>query len=112
MMEKDKKYLYDIFNAIELIDEFMKEINSFNGYEKDQKTQSAVERQLGIIGEAVNQYNKLSINLLSYSKEIIGFRNRIIHAYDSIDNSIVWVIIKKYLPELRTEVQSLINYKN
>jgi len=109
MTEKAKKYLSDISIAIDLINDFMKGINSFNEYQLDIKTQSAVERQLGIIGEAVNQFNKESNNTLKFSKEIVGFRNRIIHAYDSIDNSIVWVIIKKYLPDLLVEVKSLTN---
>lgn len=36
--------------------------------------------------------------------QIIGFRNRLIHAYDKIDNAIVWVIIKKHLSGLRIEI--------
>jgi len=66
----------------------------------DIKTQSAVERQLGIIGEAVNNFEKLEENIsLINAENIIGFRNRPIHAYDSIDNAIVWNIIKKHLPD-------------
>ena len=45
MTEKGAKYLSDIIPAIELIDEFTKDINSFSNYSFDLKTQSAVERQ-------------------------------------------------------------------
>ena len=38
------------------------------------------------------------------AKKIVGFRNRLIHAYDSIDNAMVWVIIVRYLKELKFEV--------
>lgn len=111
-MEKGKKYLSDILRAINLIDNFLSDINSFEDYSFDEKTQSAVERQLGIIGEAVNQFNKLyPQKTLKYSKVIVGFRNRIIHAYDSIDNSIVWVITKKYLSPLKIEVKTILNDK-
>jgi len=44
MTEKNKKYLSDIVMAIALINEFTINISSFTIYEKDRKTQSAVER--------------------------------------------------------------------
>jgi len=59
MTEQSSKYLTDILMAIELIEDFTKDINSFTDYERDRKSQSAVERQLVIIGEAVNQFQKL-----------------------------------------------------
>ncbi len=104
-MERAQKYLSDILIAIDLIDSFVDGINSFSEYEADLKTQSAVERQLGIIGEAVNQYRKEHPeDELGNSKQIVGFRNRIFHSYDSVDNSIVWVILKKYLVPLKAEI--------
>ena len=62
MTEKGLKYIADIIHAIELIEEFTISIPLYSDYEKDQKTQSAVERQLGIIGEAVNKIHKLGLN--------------------------------------------------
>ncbi|MGI4750262.1 MAG: HepT-like ribonuclease domain-containing protein [Janthinobacterium lividum] len=108
MMEKSKKYLSDILVAITLIEEFTIGINDFNIYNNDRKTQSAVERQLGIIGEALTQLRKSDPNIIIQNdKQIIGFRNRIIHAYDSIDNSIIWAIINRHLKELKKEVLSI-----
>lgn len=105
MTEKGRKYLSDMIMAIDLIESFTKENNSFDEYESDLKTQSAVERQLGIIGEVVNKFRQeCPDEFLENSKQIVGFRNRIIHAYDSIDNSIIWVIIKKYLQPLKQEI--------
>lgn len=102
----DKKYLDDILNSIELVEEFLLETSSFVEYSNDKKTRSAVERQLGIIGEAVNKFDKINpVESLENTMQIIGFRNRIIHAYDSIDNTIVWAIIKNHLPKLKAEVQ-------
>ena len=106
MTDQGKKLLSDILSAIILIEEFTDDINSFDAYTNDAKTQSAVERQLSIIGEAVNSYDKLeNIDSLEKSRKIVGFGNRLIHAYDSIDNSIVWVIIIRYLNDLKIEVQ-------
>jgi uncharacterized protein with HEPN domain len=94
--------------SIELIEEFIPEQYSFFDYLKDKKTSSAVERHLGIIGEAVNKYDKLNTeNSLKNTKQIISLRNRIIHSYDSIDDNIIWGAIKKDLPLLKKEVLKL-----
>ncbi len=109
MTERGKKYLSDIQLAIDLIESFTADIESFEQYSSDLKTQSAVERQLGIIGEAMNKFQKeCPDKILENTKQIVGFRNRLIHAYDSIDNSIVWVILKKYLILLKSEIQGLL----
>ncbi len=101
MTENRKKYLFDILMAINLIEKFTIETVDFNSYQTDLKTQSAVERQLAIIGEVLTRINKFEPGLdIKNAKQIIGFRNRLIHAYDSIDNSIVWVIIKRHLEKL------------
>lgn len=105
MTDQQKKYLSDILTACELIDLFVEDARTYDDYLNDIKTQSAVERQLGIIGEAVNKFNKLSENNLDKSKQIVGFRNRIIHSYDQIDTTIVWAVIKNHLPPLKEEVQ-------
>lgn len=108
MTEKGLKYLDDIIHAIELIEEFTVAIPLYSDYEKDLKTQSAVERQLGIIGEAVNKFDFIHPEVsLKNARKIVGFRNRIIHAYDSVDSSMVWAIIKRYLKPLYQEVKML-----
>jgi len=105
MTEKSQKYLSDIIHSIELIEEFTKSIKTFSQYENDFKTQSAVERHLGIIGEAVNKCDILNPNdSLVNARKIVGFRNRLIHAYDAIDPSMIWAIIKQYLQPLKEEV--------
>jgi len=108
MTEINKKYLVDIILSIELIDDFFINCSSFNDYESDLKTKSAVERQLIIIGEVINKINKTDDVKLTYSKEIINFRNRLVHAYDSIDDAIVWAIKHNHLPKLKTEVEALL----
>jgi uncharacterized protein with HEPN domain len=105
MTEKGLKYLYDILHVIDLIEEFIAPISNYNQYVSDLKTQSAVERQLGIIGEAVNKYDAIHPDLsLENSRKIVGFRNRLIHAYDAVDTSMVWAIIKSHLTPLKEEI--------
>jgi uncharacterized protein with HEPN domain len=99
-----KKYLVDIEFAISLIQDFVLN-QDFYDYQADYKTKSAVERQLGIIGEAVNNFKQACAKPLENSKQIIAFRNRLIHAYDSTEDEIVWAIIKRHLPKLLSEVK-------
>jgi len=109
MNDKSRKFLTDISIAIEHIENFCIDTASFGIYQQDLKTKSAVERQLAIIGEAVNKLIQSDSEIiLSKAKEIIQFRNRAIHAYDSIDDSIVWVILKNHLPVLKFEVEKLL----
>ena len=104
MTDQSKKYLSDIYSAIELIEDFTLSIADFNQYCSDLKTRSAVERQLGIIGEAVNKFDELSPKVtLENARKIVGFRNRLIHANDAIDNSIEWAILKNHLKPLKVE---------
>jgi len=106
-MDQGKKFLSDILHAIELIESFTSDIKAFDIYISDLKTQSAVERQLGIIGEAVNKFEKLfPESQLTHAHKIVGFRNRLIHTYDAIDPSIIWAIIKNHLTPLRKEIIS------
>jgi uncharacterized protein with HEPN domain len=107
-MERNQKLLTDIYSAINLITDFVSTTKNFEDYTSDLKTQSAVERQLAIIGEALNQLRKLDENSIEINSaiQIISFRNRLVHSYDSIDNSVVWAIIKKHLPILKEDIKN------
>jgi uncharacterized protein with HEPN domain len=105
MTEQGKKYLSDVFRAIELIEEFTKSVHEYDNFLSDLKTQSAVERQLGIIGEAVNKFDQLfPESSIEHARKIVGFRNRIIHSYDAVDTSIIWTIIQRHLDPLKKEI--------
>ncbi len=108
MKLESKKYLSDIEYSIGLIEEFLEDY-TFSEYQVDLKTKSAVERQLGIIGEAVNNFKKTESIELSHSKEIIAFRNRLIHAYNNLEDEIIWVIINQHIPNLKEEIIVLLN---
>lgn len=105
MTEKEQKFLSDISYSIELVENFTKEIKSFSEYSKDLKTKGAVERHLGIIGEAVNKFLKESkANELKNASQIISLRNRLIHSYDNIDDAIIWSIVTRHLSPLKEEI--------
>ena len=89
MTDKAKKYLLDILEAVESIEEFTKGIN-FVQYQKNKLVKRAVEREFEIIGEAMNRLLKFDDEIkISSSKRIIGMRNRVIHGYDKIDDGII-----------------------
>jgi len=69
----------------------------------------AIERELEIIGEALNRIEKLNptINITS-KKQIINMRNRVIHGYDKIDDEIIWGVLVRHLPLLKIEVLELL----
>ncbi|MBX2897933.1 MAG: DUF86 domain-containing protein [Cyclobacteriaceae bacterium] len=109
MTEKERKFLSDISNSIDLIEKFTKDLKSFGEYEKDLKTKGAVERHLGIIGEAVNKFLKESkTNDLKNASQIISLRNRLIHSYDNVDDSIIWSIVTRHLRPLKDEINKKI----
>ena len=68
--------------------------------------QDAVERNIEIIGEAMNNLLKMepSINISS-ARRIVDARNKIIHGYDEIENVQIWGIIINSLPVLKKEVK-------
>lgn len=61
MTDEAKKYLSDIQQAINLIEEFMIDTENFFDYQSNPKTKSAVERQLGIVGEAASKFKKVNV---------------------------------------------------
>ena len=108
MKLESKKYLSDIEYSISLIEQFL-EGYSFIEYQKDLKTKSAVERQLGIVGEAVNKFKKTENIELSESREIIAFRNRLIHAYNNLEDEISRAVINQHIPKLKKEIIGLLS---
>jgi uncharacterized protein with HEPN domain len=107
MTDRKKKWVLDILSSIEKIEEFLVNI-SFENYLRDLKTQSAIERQIGIIGEVLSQLRKSNSGvMITESEKIIGLRNRIIHAYDGIDQSMIWAIVKIHLPILKKELEEI-----
>lgn len=81
MQPETKKYLYDVLQACEAILDFTKG-RALEDYEKDLMRRSAVERQLMIIGEALNQPRRMDADVEEHVKDvrdIISLRNVIVH---------------------------------
>ena len=105
-----KTWLYDIIQSINEIDSYYEnKPRIFEEYLADIKTKRAIERDLEIIGEAVNRIRKKDKNIkLENANKIVGTRNRIIHGYDKVSDDLIWSIVINHLPKLKEEVQRLI----
>jgi uncharacterized protein with HEPN domain len=113
MQHSVEMYLLDIQNSIDSINEYLGTERNFKTYESNKLLRRAVERELEIIGEAVNRILKVNPEIdISDSRRIVNLRNLVIHAYDSVDNVIIWGIIDKDLPLLKNQVAELIKNKN
>mgnify|MGYP000167322070 CR=1 FL=1 len=102
MQHEEAKYLVDALQACEAIVDFTRN-KSLDEYRKDFLLRSAVERQFEILGEAFSRLNTLDSEYREHCPEmgkIIGMRNRLIHGYDTVDDSIVWDAIQNHLPPL------------
>lgn len=64
------------------------------------------------IGEALGQAAEVT-EVLSEEvpdlPDMISFRNRIAHGYDSLDHEIVWDIVQKNVPRLRIQLEELLD---
>lgn len=72
-------------------------------YSADRLLRRAIEREFEIIGEALHRLERLdpaTAQRIPELREIIDFRNRITHGYDTIDDSVVWGVVKDFLPSL------------
>ncbi len=111
MDERIVKWLYDIRDAINEIKSYFEDTpKDFNQYQSNILLKRAIERDLEIIGEAVNRIIQRDPTFpIANAKRIVGLRNQIIPAYDNISDENVWAIVTKHVPMLKNEVQSLID---
>ena len=108
MTERDGLFLAHILIAIADIESFT--IEGRGTFLTDRKTQSAVMRQLAIVGEAVKNLSPALVvgEPAVPWRQIAGARDRLIHAYFSVDLDAVWSMVEQDLPTLRENVQRIV----
>ncbi|HRN40993.1 MAG: DUF86 domain-containing protein [Flavobacteriales bacterium] len=104
-----KTWLYDIIQSINEIEGYFENLpKTVETYSNDTKTKRAIERNIEIIGEAVNRIIKKDNDFgLENARKIVGTRNRIIHGYDVISDELIWSIVINHLPKLKIEITTL-----
>lgn len=106
---QEKKLLNDILQAIFSIDEHLERKRIFSEYKSNKTKRRAVERELEIIGEAVNKLLKINPSIeISYARMIVDLRNKVIHAYDNVNDIVIWNVVVNHLPVLKVEVERLL----
>lgn len=104
-----KKHLQDILTAIEEIESFLDNTPKlFDSFANNICLRRAVERNIEIIGEAMNRILKTGSDIkITNARKIVDARNYIIHGYDSLSVDILWSIVINHLPLLKEEVTLL-----
>ena len=107
MNERDQLFLSHVLRAIAEIQDFTTAGRS--DFMTDSKTQSAVIRQLEIIGEAVKNLSRAMTDSEPGVpwRQIAGARDRLIHAYFNVDIDAVWSMVEQDLPSLRAHIQRI-----
>jgi len=107
MKREVKKYFFDIKTSIDSIFEYLGEKRNFYEYQNNKLLRRGVEREIEIIGEAMNRIIRNAPEIqIENARQIIDTRNWVIHGYDKVDDVVIWGIISNHLPKLKIEVET------
>lgn len=111
MRRESAAHLWDAAEAAQLICEFTRR-KTLMTFGSDVLVRSAVERQLEILGEALNRLRRgdpdTSMRVPDLDK-IVGMRNIIAHEYGTIDYEIVWSAVTTSIPPLIPILRELVD---
>ncbi len=109
MTREVKDYFQDIIEAMENALIFVEGMD-FEKFKEDKKTIYAVSRAIEIIGEAVkNIPENIKKHYLDIPwRSIAGMRDKLIHAYFGVNLKMVWQVVKKDIPELKSKFENIL----
>lgn len=113
MQAKSLKLLEDIRNAAVFIRDVTAD-KELEQYRHDRMLRYSIERSFEIVGEAIKRLVNLdqdTASRIADYRQIIAFRNVLIHGYDLVDHELVWSTIKNQVPVLLHDVESLLSKK-
>ena len=107
-MRNERERLLDIQEAIARIEKYA--TSGKIRFEHDELIQSWIVRHLQIIGEAARGLSETTITQHPEIpwRNIIGMRHILVHNYFGIDRAIAWRAVKDDLPDLKSNVQKLL----
>lgn len=108
MTKDDIIYLKHIRDAINKIIRYVGTMKR-REFLKDELVQDGVIRQIEIIGEAAKRLSRTFMETHPEIpwKDIIGMRNKLIHDYMGVDTGAVWDTVKKDIPILKQQINTL-----
>ncbi len=110
MQRKPQAYLSDILESCDAIDSAVAGMQIAD-YLENRLVRSAVEREFTIIGEAVLALSHKAPDVfasITGARRIVDFRNRLTHEYPTVDDELVWGLVKVDLQVLRNECEALL----
>ena len=110
MQRKSEAFFNDILEAIRKIERYTSDI-SFEEFLARELIIDGVVRNLEVIGEAVKQ---MPANVREQHPEpewrkMAGLRDILIHGYFGIDETIVWDIVQKKIPVLKSQITDILS---
>lgn len=109
MDESVKKYFEDMLQAISEIEMAENRFGrQYEIFENDVIFRKFVERNIEILGEAMNRILKIEPQIeITSARKIVDTRNYVIHAYDSLKPDILWAIVINHIPRLKSDILRL-----
>lgn len=111
MQREPRTYLADILESCDAIDAAVSSMQ-IDDYLGNRLVRSSVEREFTIIGEAVLALSHKAPDVfaaITGARRIVDFRNRLTHEYPTVDDELVWGLVKVDLQTLRGECEALIS---
>ena len=110
MQPRSRKLLEDVRDAAAFVRQITGD-RTLQQYSADRMLRQAVERNFEIIGEALKRLaagDPATAGRIGEYRQIIAFRNILIHGYDLVDHAVVWSVIETQLPVLVDDVSALL----
>jgi len=103
-------YVEDILDAMQKAEALLEDV-TYDQFEADFRINFAVIRALEIVGEATK---RLPPSLRQQYpaipwRDMAGMRDRIIHGYDTVDLRIVWNVVRRDIPQIKSQMQQVLN---
>lgn len=105
------KTLNDILSAINEIESFFSIYpKRFDVFCSNALLSRGIQMNIAIIGEATNRILKINPQIkITKARKIVDTRNYLIHGYDSVSPDMLWAIVIKHLPLLKSEVLEILS---
>ena len=107
-----KEYLKDILIYITEIEQIQLDAKNIEGFKSNFYFKRTAERNFLIIGEIIKKLSTLNPEIVMQMRNrenIIGLRNFLAHAYDTVDHEQMWLFIVKRTPELKEDINHILN---
>ncbi len=113
MKNKDRIIIKKVIGYIDDIKSYTVGLD-FRAFLDDKKTITACAFSVSQIGELVKEISPEMIQQYSSIpwNSIKGMRNRIVHDYENVDFTVLWGTIRQSLPELKKQLENLLNETN